>query len=252
MKQKIIYIKFLIAFLGIVSLIGYGAIPQWASYHNFADKRSFCGIPNFFDTFSNFSFFLAGLYLLIKFQKIKNKNSFSPKDTVFYYAMGLSLFSLFFGSFYYHLQPNNIRLVWDRLPIASFFSLLFLQILFEMKIIEDNKRNVILAFVYWFVSSISVFFWYYSGDLRVYAFAQFYPLICVLVLGIISFFVIEYKSYTKLFLTLIVGYSIAKVFEKFDYETLTLTNGLLSGHSIKHMIAGLTILFYFKLKKLVN
>ena len=250
MRQKILYTLLFIALLGILSLIGYGAIPQWASYHNFADKRSFCGIPNFFDTFSNFSFFAAGVYLLTKFQKSKQNNLFSSKDTVFYYAMGLSLISLFLGSFYYHLQPNDIRLVWDRLPIASFFSILFLQILFEMKIIEDSKRNVIFAFIYWLVSSISVFVWYYSGDLRLYAFAQFYPLICVLVLGIISLFVIEYKSYSKLFLTLIVGYSIAKVFEKFDYETLTLTNGLLSGHSIKHMIAGLTVLFYFKIKKI--
>ena len=140
MKQKILYTLLIIAFLGIAGLIWNGSIPQWASYHNFADKRSFCGIPNFFDTFSNFSFFVAGIYLLVKFQKAKKLNNFSIKDIIFYYAMALSLISLFLGSFYYHLQPNDIRLVWDRLPIASFFSLLFLQILFEMKIIENNNN----------------------------------------------------------------------------------------------------------------
>lgn len=45
------------------------------------------------------------------------------------------------------------------------------------------------------------------------------------------------------------GYSLAKIFETFDYQTLILTNGLVSGHTTKHTIAGLSILGYFYVYK---
>ena len=37
-------------------------IPQDPAYHNFADKRSFLGIPNFADVMSNVPFMLGGFY----------------------------------------------------------------------------------------------------------------------------------------------------------------------------------------------
>ncbi|MDH5750231.1 MAG: hypothetical protein OEY85_13050, partial [Rhodospirillales bacterium] len=36
-------------------------IPQPASYHGFADRRSFLGIPNFADVMSNFGFLIVGV-----------------------------------------------------------------------------------------------------------------------------------------------------------------------------------------------
>jgi len=51
--------------LGVAILIGAGLfsfppIAQDPSYHNFADKRSFLGVPNFADVFSNLPFIVVG------------------------------------------------------------------------------------------------------------------------------------------------------------------------------------------------
>ena len=242
------YILSFLAFFGIMALFFHGAIPQWASYHSFADKRILCNVPNFLNAFSNTTFLVAGIFWLFKFNAAKKHKQFSSKDHFFYYTMAISLIFLFFGSFYYHFKPDDTRLVWDRLPIASFFSLLFLQIMFELKIFKNTQLNFNFSVIYWLVSCASVFIWYYSGDLRIYAFAQFYPLVSVLMLAIYFLFLKEYRTYSKLFFTLILGYGLAKVFESLDYETLIATHGLISGHTIKHIIAGITVLLYFKVK----
>ena len=223
---------------GILGLLFYGPIAQWASYHDFADKRFLCGIPNFMDSFSNAAFLLAGIFVLF------NLKNYPSNYRFFFVAMGLSMVCLFVGSFFYHLSPNNLRLVWDRLPIASFFSLLFLQIVFELKIFEYTKRNFNLAIVYWLLSCASVFVWFYTADLRIYAFAQFFPLVSVLILIPVCF-VIGQRQKAILFCFMIGGYGLAKIFETFDYQTLMLTNGLISGHTTKHTIAGLSVLGYF-------
>lgn len=244
---KFLRISFLLlAISAIVGLYIHGSIPQWASYHDFADKRSFCGLPNIMDTMSNIAFLIAGIYLMWKFNVVKKQHIIEFRDKFFYVAMSLSLMALFMGSYYYHWHPDNQRLIWDRLPIASFFSLLFMQILFQLKILKDKKLNLMMAISYWLFSCLSVFIWSYTGDLRTYAFAQFYPLACVLLMGVSCLMTPEYRKYTQSFFILIVGYGLAKIFESHDYEFLIYTHGKISGHTTKHLVAGLTMLFYFK------
>lgn len=238
MHKKISFFLIFLAISSILGLLFYGPIYQWASYHDFADKGLLCGVPNFMNTVSNIAFLLAGIFVLFN---LKNY----PSDYRFFFiAMGLSMFFLFAGSAFYHLDPSDLRLVWDKLPIASFFSLLFLQIVFELKLFEFTKRNFNLAILYWLLSCASVFVWFYTTDLRMYAFAQFFPLVSVLILIPICF-VIGQNRKAILFSFLIGGYVLAKIFEKFDYQTLMLTNGLISGHTI----AGLAILGYFYIYK---
>lgn len=238
MHKKIVFALALLAATGFLGLIFYGPIVQWTSYHDFADKRSICGIPNFMDTLSNITFLFAGLFVLFYIKKF-------PKEYyLFFSAMIVSLCFLFFGSVFYHLAPSDARLVLDRLPIASFFSLLFLQILFETKVFNLSKKNLQIALIYWISSCLSVFVWLYTTDLRMYAFAQFFPLASLLILIPYCFLSDQKKKGWNL-LFVILGYSLAKAFETFDYQLLTLTNGLISGHTMKHNIAGLTILIYF-------
>lgn len=242
MHKKIFYALALLALMGILGLFFYGPVAQWASYHDFAYKTIICGIPNFTDTVSNTTFLLAGIFVLF------NLKNFSAEYKFFFLAMGVSLCCLFAGSVFYHLSPNDVRLVWDRLPIASFFSLLFLQILFEMKILNLNTKTFKLAVIYWLGSCSSVFVWFHTADLRMYAFAQFFPLASLLILTPYCF-IIKKNRRAWVLLAIISGYALAKVFEKFDYQTLMLTNGFISGHTTKHTIAGLTILLYFYMYK---
>ena len=55
------YLISLLAFSIILALLLYGPVPQDANYHDFSDKRSFLGIPNFMDVVSNLIFAVVGL-----------------------------------------------------------------------------------------------------------------------------------------------------------------------------------------------
>ena len=103
-------------------------IPQPLAYHFFADGRSWLGIPNCLDVLSNAPFAAVGLLgLAATFSRKAHESSlFSdpwerwPDAALF---TGVALTSL--GSGYYHLAPDNARLVWDRLPmVVGFMGLL--------------------------------------------------------------------------------------------------------------------------------
>src|SRR5271166_1727674 len=94
-------------------------IPQTSDYHDFADKRAFFGIENFLDVASNVAFLVVGIWGLFvvtsrKFQASPLARSESWPYIVFFLGLALT----FLGSSYYHLQPTNFRLMWDRLPMT--------------------------------------------------------------------------------------------------------------------------------------
>jgi hypothetical protein len=80
-------------------------IPQDQSYHEFADRRTLFGTPNFWNVVSNFPLIVIGLAGLRQFQR-------NP-GTLF-----LGIMSTGFGSSYYHLDPNDRTLFLDRLPMS--------------------------------------------------------------------------------------------------------------------------------------
>jgi hypothetical protein len=86
---------------------------QVLSYHDFADKRAFLGIPNFLDVMTNIPYLLVGL-AGIKYTRESESLSFRPAWLTMF--VGVALVSA--GSGYYHWNPNNDTLVWDRLPMT--------------------------------------------------------------------------------------------------------------------------------------
>src|SRR5882724_7660549 len=105
-----------VAMVALAITVALKPIPQPLSYHRFADTRALFGIANAGDVFSNLAFLLAGglgLYFALR------KNSALTQDQKWTYAtMFAGLVLTCFGSAYYHLAPDNSRLVWDRLPMT--------------------------------------------------------------------------------------------------------------------------------------
>src|SRR5258706_16261405 len=103
--------------LAAAAMLVHGPIAQLDHYHEFADTRSLFAIPNAADVLSNVGFALAGLW---GFWALRSRGSALLTDPA------LRGYSLFFaallltslGSSFYHLAPDNQRLLWDRLPIA--------------------------------------------------------------------------------------------------------------------------------------
>lgn len=122
------YLISLLAISIIVALLLYGPVPQDENYHDFSDKRSFFGIPNFMDVVSNLFFAVVGLLGLPAAIRLKGKKLQQILSTLFTAFLLLTI-----GSGYYHLQPNNVTLVYDRIPIgiiiSCFLLLLFMTVL---------------------------------------------------------------------------------------------------------------------------
>src|SRR5690242_7814928 len=103
-------ILFLVAGVLICFVFQMSPISQDPSYHHFTDNRTLFAIPNFYNVITNVPFVFLGLLGL---------HLFVRENTVSRYMLpALCLFigvtAIGFGSAYYHFNPNNKTLVWDR------------------------------------------------------------------------------------------------------------------------------------------
>lgn len=213
-------------------------IPQPQSYHQFADERSFFGIPNFADVLSNLPFAAIGIWgmvFLLRSHFRKSADIFLDARELWPYLFTFAgLLLTAFGSAYYHLAPDNRRLVWDRLPMTITFMSLVAAIIAER---INVRLGIWLLPMLLLVGPLSVLQWYWSetkgaGDLRFYAAVQAYSALAIL---LALFFPRRYTR-TADFGLVIGFYVMAKALELFD-KTVFRMLGVLSGHTLKHLAA---------------
>lgn len=196
---------------------------------------------NFWNVTSNLPFLLVGatgLWLL------RSRNHHGMVDTLHtaYIIFFLGVFVTGFGSSWYHLAPDNDTLVWDRLPMTVAFMALFVIVIGE-HVCEQSARRLLIPLL--LTGTASVFYWQYtesigSGDLRPYALVQFLPMI--LIPAILLLYPARFYS-RQVFWGMIALYALSKVFEHFDHEIYN-AGQLLSGHSIKHLVAAAVPAFF--------
>ena len=138
-------------------------ILQNEAYHDFADKRAMCCVPNAMDVASNILFLFVALYhvLCVGGWSI--------------FACGLLATSI--GSAYYHLHPTTDRLFFDRLPMTIAFGGAFAPFL--------GLPPALVASV----GCMSVLYWRHTGDLRLYIVYQYGGVLCC---GVFTFPVFLY------------------------------------------------------------
>lgn len=219
-------------------------IAQPLEYHQFADTRTFLGIPNVLDVLSNLLFLAAGLYglkLLFGLSHGRKKVLFEVRyELIAYFLFFAGSLLTCFGSINYHLAPDNASLVWDRLPMTLMFGS-FLSIVISERI--NRKMGITLLPVLVVLGIFSIYHWYQTeligaGDLRLYLLIQFLP--AILILQMILFFRPRY-SHANRFGWVLVLYALSKVAEFFDREIFELQQ-LISGHTIKHLLAAFAVL----------
>lgn len=205
----------------VAALFLHAPIPQDPAYHAFADTRSFAGIANFADVLSNLPFLIVGLYGLTR-----KPARARMKAGYLVLCAGVALVSL--GSAWYHLSPTSATLLWDRLPMTVAFMALF-SLLLEDRVTDAKTLFPLLA-----AGLASALYWHYTDDLRPYILVQFLPLV---LLPLILLFYPKRHLDGKALMFAVAFYAAAKVFEFYDrwvFEAL----GALSGHSVKHLLAG--------------
>ena len=212
-------------------------IPQPRSYHNFADQRSWLGIPNFGDVASNLLFAVAGVWGLIFLSTRNGHDQFlDARERWAYILIFLGLLLTSFGSSYYHLAPDNARLVWDRLPMTLAFMGLVSAMISERVGVPSGFYLLPLLLV---IGAWSVVWWWHTetvgaGDLRFYAAVQVYA---VLVLPVLLSLPSRYTRSWD-FAVIFGFYVLAKIFETEDRQIFSLDQHTISGHTLKHLAAG--------------
>ncbi|PHV10218.1 alkaline phytoceramidase [Chitinimonas sp. BJB300] len=220
--------------LAIALMVQHRPIEQLADYHHFADQREWLGLPHAADVLSNLGFALIGCLGLNLLWKRRSQPLLQA---------GCGGYALFFGallltasgSAFYHFAPSNTRLVFDRLPIALACAGLLAAVWNETR-----SRHPWLPSVLAFAACLSVWWWRFTdlngaGDLRPYLLIQALPLVLI---PLLQWQHARPMGERRLFGLAIGLYVLAKLFELEDQPVFALL-GLLSGHTIKHLIATL-------------
>jgi hypothetical protein len=149
------------------------------------------------------------------------------------------LFLTGLGSGYYHLAPDNQRLLWDRLPMTIAMSG-FLTLLLVNRLQSTPPWVLPLLLVLGMGSALG---WAWSeargqGDLRWYSLYQSLVIICGVALPAMFPALSARAEPTRALVVAILGNVAAKVFELLDKPIFAM-GGLISGHTLKHLAAGL-------------
>ena len=159
-----------------------------------------------------------------------------PRERWAYLLVFLGLLLTALGSSFYHLAPDNARLVWDRLPMTLAFMGLVSAMISERVGVHVGFYSLPVLLL---MGVGSVMLWWYSeargaGDLRAYAAVQVYAVLILPILLLLP------PRYTRSwdFAVIFAFYVLAKIFESADRRIFSIDQHTVSGHTLKHLAAG--------------
>lgn len=213
-------------------------LAQPPAYHDFADQRACRGLPNCLDTASNALFVLAGAIGLLWMRRAGRAVFRERREAWPYRLFFFGVILIGFGSGYYHLDPANERLLWDRLAMMLAFMAWFAAIVGER---VSPRAGLRLLPLFLAAGLGSVAWWGWSemrgiGDLRFYLLVQLIPVLLVPLL--LRLYPPRYSG-DRIILAVVGMYLLALLFDLGDRPVFALTGGLVSGHTIKHAVAAL-------------
>jgi len=243
-------------FLGLLLLIGIvgPVLPaaEVAIALVFADTRSWHGLPNAMDVLSNLPFLLMGCWGLYWLNRIDRAHhealsgfplappaSDPPDNTLdcawLFFA---GLIATAAGSAFYHLAPDAPRLAADRAGMAVAFAGLI-----GMAVCERVSQRAGWPAA-WFVLTtglLSAEIAQETGNVLPWALVQFGGMALVLTLALALSRPISGAVGLRLG-WVIAAYVLAKAFELADQPIYEVTQGVISGHTLKHLCAALAAL----------
>ena len=216
------------------------AQPQ--SFHSYADQRAWLGLPHAADVLSNLPFLAVGalgLHFVLHGWRTNNRDAFSDQRAAWPYALlfvGVVLTAL--GSAWYHAQPNDSTLVWDRLPMALGFAGLVAGTL------TDREPRWIWQWLFAFavVGAGTVLYWHVRENLAPYLVMQVGFIAAALIAT--AFIPSRYSHANRVYAAAGL-YAVAAIFERLDHQVYALLGGWISGHTLKHFAACAAILVVY-------
>ncbi|MDB5769866.1 MAG: hypothetical protein JWM42_240, partial [Burkholderia sp.] len=177
----------------------------------------------------NAGFVLAGIWGMLRLWPMRRRPELAagwPGYSLFMIALVLTAV----GSAFYHLAPDNDRLVWDRLPIVFACA----GLLAGVRAGNGPRINGWLwTCVLAIAGALSVGWWHLTGDLRFYLLLQVLPLVLIPLWQAIHGAPHDQRI---VFAMAIILYALAKAAELSDHALFSAL-GWMSGHTIKHLLA---------------
>ena len=227
-------------------------ILQDQAYHLFADRRAFLGIDNAADTLSGLAFLVAGALGLIFLWRERAPRGTgryaAPEEMRPYWILFCAVALTAFGSAYYHLVPNDARLVWDRLPMSLGFMALLSATIVDRVSMKTGLRLLVPLLL---AGAGSVIYWRWSAlrgaeNLLPYIVVQYGSIAAVL--AIVMQLRSRYTHGAYIFGVLAL-YAAAKAAEALDAQIYAL-GGIVSGHTLKHLLAALAVCWLLRMLQL--
>lgn len=217
-------------------------VAQYADYHAFADQRTLWGLPFAMDVLSNIPFALMGAWGLVRlgsptvprsrrvgFAALVPCDAQRPLALMFF--CGLLLTAL--CSSYYHLQPDNTGLTVDRMGmLVPFAGLMGLAAADRISARAGQwTAAAVLA-----LGPVAVAVWALTGNLLPWSVLQGGGMVLIVCLALRRPLV---GAWGVPLMVVIAWYVLAKVLELCDHQILAMTQGLVSGHTLKHIAAAM-------------
>ncbi|AOW14859.1 hypothetical protein LPB72_20745 [Hydrogenophaga crassostreae] len=221
----------LLAYVGVnLSPNGHGHL--FAHGHPFVDARAWAGIPNALDVLSNAPLALVGGWGLA----VLKRAGAAAFHINTYQALRVFSWGLVFtavGSSVYHWAPDAQGLVFDRLGMAVIFAGA-LGLAMAERVGALIARNTLLAML--LVGCLSAVMPLVHGNVLPWVVVQFGGM------AFMAWAALRKPLPTALGVSLgglLALYALAKAFEMGDAGVFHATGGLVSGHSLKHLVAAL-------------
>lgn len=204
-----------------------------AGYHELADQRSLLGLPHALNVLSSLAFVVAG----VSGWRVLRRAAPQPQHRVQRELAGLFLGGLILAgacSAIYHADPGDASLGIDRLGMSlAFASLLGLAAADRV----SARAGIALALFVALAAPAAVLTAVASANMMPWTVLQAGGLGLVTVLALRR----PHADALALPLLAVVGlYVLAKLAELGDDAVFAATHGLVSGHTIKHLLAALT------------
>ncbi|WP_431098693.1 hypothetical protein [Polaromonas aquatica] len=208
------------------------SVAQPSHYHDFADQRSWGWLPHAMDVISNLPFALwgmVGMWAMLRAMRVRAVS-----------GAAAAMAALFFGGLWvttavsaaYHLQPDDAGLVWDRAGmVVAFAGLLGLAVMQTV----STRAGLALAAAVLALGPLSVHVWSLTGNVLPWAVLQFGGMALILACAFMRPTLV--RALPVRWGLLIAIYALAKLLELGDHAVFEWTGHIVSGHSLKHVVA---------------
>jgi hypothetical protein len=229
-KTEALLLATVLAMVG--GALGAPALQQPAHHHHFADERTLWGLPHAMDVLSNLPFAAAGLLgLLLLWRAPARAFTNMQRAMAALFFCGLVLVT--FGSSIYHLDPIDATLAVDRYCMTVAFAGL-LGLVAAGRVSE--RAGAALGLVALAMGMACVKWWEASGNVMPWAIFQYGNMLLLWCLALTRPCMRALRvSWTLVLL----AYGLAKLLEVNDHLIYLVTDNIVSGHTLKHLVSSM-------------